>query len=64
MRLPVFVVLAALSAKLAPFGMIFVPSRDGISHSPKEFTTWQDAANGAEVLYRAVLLADNQLDRK
>lgn len=51
-------------AKLAPFGMIFVPSRDGISHSPKEFTTWQDAANGAEVLYRAVLLVDNQLDRK
>jgi acetylornithine deacetylase/succinyl-diaminopimelate desuccinylase-like protein len=26
-------------AKLAPFGMIFVPSRDGISDSPKEFTS-------------------------
>src|SRR2546421_7575032 len=24
-------------AKIAPMGMIFVPSRDGISHSPKEF---------------------------
>jgi N-carbamoyl-L-amino-acid hydrolase len=51
-------------AKLAPFGMIFVPSRDGISHSPKEFTSWQDVANGAEVLYRSVLLVDGQLNRK
>jgi N-carbamoyl-L-amino-acid hydrolase len=51
-------------AKLAPFGMIFVPSRDGISHSPKEFTSWPDVANGAEVLYRAVLLADAARDRK
>jgi beta-ureidopropionase / N-carbamoyl-L-amino-acid hydrolase len=50
-------------AKLAPFGMIFIPSRDGISHSPKEFTSWQEVANGAEVLYRAVLLVDAQLDR-
>ncbi len=50
-------------AKLAPFGMIFVPSRDGISHSPKEFTTWQDVANGEEVLYRSVLTVDTQLDR-
>jgi len=51
-------------AKLAPFGMIFVPSRDGISHSPKEFTSWPDVANGAEVLYRAVLLVDAARDRK
>lgn len=49
---------------LAPFGMILVPSRDGISHAPKEFTSWQDVANGAEVLYRSVLLVDSQLDRK
>jgi len=47
-------------AEIAPMGMIFVPSRDGISHSPKEFTSWQDVANGAEVLYRAV---DERLDR-
>jgi N-carbamoyl-L-amino-acid hydrolase len=51
-------------AKLAPFGMIFIPSRDGISHSPKEFTSWQDVANGAEVLYRSVLQVDGQLDRR
>ena len=49
-------------AKIAPMGMIFVPSRDGISHSPKEFTSWQDVANGAEVLYRVVLLLDDRLN--
>jgi beta-ureidopropionase / N-carbamoyl-L-amino-acid hydrolase len=49
-------------AKIAPMGMIFVPSREGISHSPKEFTSWQDCANGTEVLYRSILLLDNQLD--
>jgi N-carbamoyl-L-amino-acid hydrolase len=51
-------------AALAPFGMIFVPSRGGISHSPKEFTSWADVANGAEVLYRTLLIVDGQLDRK
>ena len=50
-------------ATIAPMGMIFVPSRDGISHSPREFTSWPDVANGAEVLYRSVLLLDGQLDR-
>src|SRR5215510_6210143 len=50
-------------AKIAPIAMIFVASRDGISHSPKEFTTWQDVANGAEVLYRSVLMLDDRLNR-
>jgi acetylornithine deacetylase/succinyl-diaminopimelate desuccinylase-like protein len=50
-------------AKIAPMGMIFVPSRDGISHAPTEFTSWQDIANGAEVLYRVVLLLDARLNR-
>jgi N-carbamoyl-L-amino-acid hydrolase len=51
-------------AKIAPMGMIFVPSRGGISHSPQEFTSWPDAANGVEVLYRAVLLLDGQLNHR
>ena len=45
-------------ARIAPMGMIFVPSRGGISHSPKEFTSWEDVGNGAEALYRSVLLLD------
>jgi N-carbamoyl-L-amino-acid hydrolase len=51
-------------ARIAPMGMIFVPSRGGISHSPKEFTSWQDCANGAEVLYRSILLLDEQLNQR
>ena len=49
-------------AKLAPMGMIFIPSKDGISHSPKEYSSPEDIANGAEVLYRTVLLLDQRLN--
>ncbi|MFQ5639006.1 MAG: Zn-dependent hydrolase [bacterium] len=45
-------------ARIAPTGMIFVPSVDGISHSPKEFTRPADMANGANVLLQAVLKID------
>ena len=45
-------------ARLAPMGMIFVPSVGGISHSPKELTHWDDCARGADVLLRAVLEMD------
>jgi len=44
--------------RIAPTGMIFVPSVNGISHSPKEFTSAEDMANGASVLYRTVLAID------
>jgi N-carbamoyl-L-amino-acid hydrolase len=42
--------------------MIFVPSRDGISHSPLEYTSPEQVASGAEILYRAILRLDAQLD--
>jgi N-carbamoyl-L-amino-acid hydrolase len=45
-------------AALGPMGMIFVPSVGGISHSPKELTSWEDCANGANVLLRAILEMD------
>ena len=45
-------------ALIVPTGMIFVPSAKGISHSPKEFTSAQDMANGASVLLRTVLEID------
>ncbi|HTH24010.1 MAG TPA: M20/M25/M40 family metallo-hydrolase, partial [Vicinamibacterales bacterium] len=47
-------------AKLCPMGMIFVPSVGGISHSPKELTTWEACANGANVLLRTVLDIDQR----
>lgn len=45
-------------ASLCPVGMIFVPSRDGISHSPREFSTPEDITNGANVLLQALLKLD------
>ena len=49
-------------ARFAAMGMIFVPSKGGISHSPLEFTPPDQVANGAEVLYRAILNLDAALD--
>ena len=45
-------------AQIAPIGMIFVPSVDGISHSPREYTSADDMANGASVLLHTVLAVD------
>jgi N-carbamoyl-L-amino-acid hydrolase len=49
-------------AHFAPIGMIFVPSRGGISHSPLEYSAPDQVANGAEVLYRTVLRLDAALN--
>ncbi|NVN17200.1 hydantoinase/carbamoylase family amidase [Muricauda sp. HICW] len=49
-------------SRFAPVGMIFVPSKGGISHSPKEFTSAEDMANGANVLLQTILALDKKLD--
>jgi N-carbamoyl-L-amino-acid hydrolase len=45
-------------ANVTPIGMIFVPSKGGISHSPREFTAPADMANGVNVLLRTMLAID------
>ena len=45
-------------ARIAPVGMIFVPSVGGISHSPRELTRPQDVENGANVLLQTLLRLD------
>ena len=45
-------------AALCPIGMIFVPSRDGISHSPREFSKAEDITNGVNVLLHSLLKLD------
>lgn len=48
---------------LAPFvdtGMIFVPCRNGISHSPLEWIEPQNAADGCQVLFNTVRELANQ----
>ena len=51
-----------MMARLGPMGMIFVPSLGGISHSPKERTSWEDCARGAAVLLGAILDLDGMQD--
>lgn len=46
-------------ALLAPVGMIFVRSRDGISHSPKEYTSPEDIAAGTNLLAETLLRLAN-----
>ena len=42
-------------AAVCPTGMIFIPSIDGISHAPQEFSRWEDCVNGANVLLQTVI---------
>ena len=45
-------------ALLGPVGMIFVPSLEGISHSPLEMTPPEQITAGANVLLRSLLVVD------
>ncbi len=46
---------AQLIATMAPVGMIFLPSRDGQSHSPAEWTALQDIETGANLALQTVI---------
>lgn len=45
-------------AALGPIGMVFIPSKDGISHNPKEYSSPAQMAKGANVMLHTVLLLD------
>ncbi len=48
-------------ARIAPMGMIFVPCKEGRSHSPEEWAEPADCANGTRVLAETLLLLDKTL---
>lgn len=50
---------AQVMAKITEAGMIFVPSRQGRSHSPAEFTDWDQIENGANVLLNTLVRLAN-----
>jgi N-carbamoyl-L-amino-acid hydrolase len=52
---------AAFIGRLAPMGMVFVPSKDGRSHCPEEWTEAAEIVAGATVLLEAVLRLDAQV---
>jgi N-carbamoyl-L-amino-acid hydrolase len=55
---------SVLMAPLVPSAMLFVPSVAGITHNPKEYSTKEQIARGAQVLLDAVLdLAESRSDQ-
>ncbi|MDR1623016.1 MAG: Zn-dependent hydrolase [Synergistaceae bacterium] len=49
-------------AEAFPCGMIFIPSVDGVSHSPEEFSREEDIQRGCDVLLRSVLRLDARFE--
>lgn len=47
---------------ICPVGMIFVPSQDGVSHAPSEYTSPEQITAGANVLLRTLLGMDETFD--
>lgn len=52
---------AAWVSRFAPAAMIFIPSRDGRSHTPEEWSDSHQLAAGAAVMFEAVLRIDRLL---
>ena len=45
---------AGILSRAIPAAMIFVPSRDGLSHCPEEWTSMEDIAIGAQALAESI----------
>src|SRR5699024_11014398 len=45
---------AMITAEFIPTNMIYVPSKDGISHHPDEWTDYEDLQKGADVMLHTV----------
>jgi len=50
---------AQILAEVADTAMIFIPSPDGISHSPRETIRWEDLDKGANLLLNAIVKLAN-----
>jgi beta-ureidopropionase / N-carbamoyl-L-amino-acid hydrolase len=46
--------------RFTDMGMIFVPSKDGLSHSQDEYTAPEDCARGADILLKTFLALDEK----
>ncbi len=49
---------AQMMARICPSAMIFVPSRDGVSHNPREYTSAEHLSDGAKVLFETIRKLD------
>ncbi|MBZ7990879.1 MULTISPECIES: hydantoinase/carbamoylase family amidase [unclassified Campylobacter] len=46
---------SAFMAKIASMGMIFIPSKNGLSHHPDEESSFEDAAIGTQIILNNIL---------
>ncbi|MBZ0295351.1 MAG: M20/M25/M40 family metallo-hydrolase, partial [Anaerolineae bacterium] len=46
---------AQVLSTFTPSGMFFIPSINGLSHNPEEFSRWEDIVNGTNVLLHAII---------
>lgn len=46
---------AQIMGSMVPVGMIFVPSKNGQSHSPAEWTAWSDIEAGGNLMLQSIL---------
>ena len=46
---------AQIMGSMVPVGMIFVPSKNGQSHSPAEWTSWTDIEAGANLMLHSLM---------
>ncbi len=49
--------------RLGPVGLLFIPSKDGISHNPKEYSSSSQMAKGANVILHTVLMLDGMMGK-
>lgn len=49
---------SCFTSSRVPTSMIFIPSKDGVSHTPEEYSSPEEVENGFQVLLRSVLLYD------
>lgn len=57
-RSPANALFSCMTNFHCPSSMIFVPSKDGVSHNPVEYTSPEDCAIGAQVILGALLRYD------
>ncbi|MFT9077354.1 Zn-dependent hydrolase [Ethanoligenens sp.] len=50
--------------RIAPMAMLFVPSKDGESHCPEEYTAYEDITAGVQALLNALLTFDEMVELK
>ncbi|KAF2710739.1 amidase [Pleomassaria siparia CBS 279.74] len=54
---------SAWTSRVCPTSMIFVPSKDGISHNPNEYTSPEHCALGAQIMLQSVLSYDERVGK-